>query len=641
MRHPVKSYSHNSFFVSIIILLTILVSAHAKPLPKNAKLVPPETIVLLDIDNFSQAKIQFEKTNIYKLYKDPVMAAFVESAKVKIKEKIRKMDSDIAYAVFDSEMLPQGRLAVALVLANNADPEKPAFLLISQWGQALLQLKEVIDKAVKKSIEKGSHPKNEDYRGTSITTIIEELPPLIVPDVNNFRPDQNDELNSSQPTKSIPQPPSKISYCFLDDSLFVSDDIELIKFALAHIDSASSPSLADEPDFIASMAETGPFHDVDCFINLKHFIKSTTGSDPSGMAQTYSNNLGLSNLSSLAISLGFAKTPVNSWTGKIFIKVNGAKKGILKILEAESAALKAPRFIPSSASSLMVFNLNIPKAYDEIYTIMNGFSPAYAAMFTAPLIPPGQQGEPALQLKGDIIDHLGSQILTAQLLNKPFSADASPSDTLIAVAVSNRSALEKSLSLLHSKVTASDNTNNKRQLLGHTLYLLNPSQLPPFLHPGLSQMKTLADAKEPKFPNTAFTITDTHLIFGSEQIVERAIRTLDGASSASLDSAAWFSSAKSSLPSLVGFASLEDNVAATELFWWMLKESGKKSPLHSSLGQNAGLLLPYVGDDIFNFTLLPSFDSIKKYWGLSVFYGVSKPQGFFLEFKDISQPISN
>ena len=62
-------------------LLTSL--ANAATLPQTPKLLPQETILLLQTESFSELLMQFEKTAYYKLYKDPAMAAFVQNVKNK------------------------------------------------------------------------------------------------------------------------------------------------------------------------------------------------------------------------------------------------------------------------------------------------------------------------------------------------------------------------------------------------------------------------------------------------------------------------------------------------------------------------------------------------------------------------------
>jgi len=43
--------------------------------------------------------------------------------------------------------------------------------------------------------------------------------------------------------------------------------------------------------------------------------------------------------------------------------------------------------------------------------------------------------------------------------------------------------------------------------------------------------------------------------------------------------------------------------------------------------------LSLTGTDLFDFTLLPEFEAVKKYFGLSASYGVARQDGFFFEFK--------
>jgi len=611
-------------------------SARAKTLPKTNKLLPPETVLLINIDNFGQLKTQFEKTCLYKFYTDPAMAAFVDNAKTKWREKIQKLDdNDIFKSILSTDVWPQGKVAVALVLDQQSkDSNMPPMVIITQWGEGIDKIKEAMDKMLKKNIELGGHQKkSEKYRGVSIETTIDE---------------KSSELN----------------HCFIGDSLIAATDLDLLKFVIAHIKGSGSPSLADDSDYNAVMKTVGPRHDIDFYINIKQIIQIILAEDPEGKARQWTTNLGLDNIAALGCSAAVAANPGSSVSAKAFLKVNGAKKGVCKILDMESAAFNPPPFVPASTYSVTFFNLNIKKAYDEIYSILYNFNPQYAMMLQALDLPDSPEGEPGLKFKSDIINYLGSQIVFSQSVNKPFSKNAMPSDSLIAIAVNDRKAIEKSLSLLHSKMLAANNPDARRELLGHTIYLLGPSTLP-FLRPGTTPMsapdpsrlgvkprsdetprlegreacgspvggQNLSESNTPQTIQMAFTVTDTHLIFASEPAVEQAIRALSSADAAPVGSAKWFTSAKSVIPSAVGLAALENNAASSEIFWWMVKQNSKAKspdvPASMKFGQ-AGI------SELFNFELLPEFEAVRKYFGSSAFYGTSTPEGFFFEFKGIS-----
>lgn len=631
MRHKSIFKSQFSIFSFAVVIIPVLLAytyARAGALPRIARLIPTETVFLVKIEDFGQLKGQFEKTDLYKFYKDPAMAAFIDDASGKWREKIKQERDDIIKAIVDADILPQGRVAIAIGKKKGAGPMP--ILFISQWGENTAKIKEAIDKIVKKAVEDGAYRKAEDYRGVSVVSMIKEL----------------DLGNTPQPTTE------KTYYCFIDDCLVVSTDLDTLKFVIAHIKGAGSPALAGDANYTATMKATGPYHDIDFYVNIEQIIKTIITEDSTGQIQTKISNMGLDNVTAFGCSLGVARYRGSSYCGKGFLKVNGTKKGICKMLDVESAVLKAPRFIPASACSVIFLNLNIKKAYNELYNILYGFSPMYAAMMHSLDLPPGPDGEPGLELKRDIIDHLGSQIVIAQSINKPFSPDSAPTESLFALAINNSKALEKALSLLHSKFIAQANPNARRELLGHTIYLINISGLlPPFLPRGNTPMTASVNqdaglpscdlfqtASHPSSSSAmAFTVTDTHLILGLESVVEKTIRTLRSKGAISVGSAKWFNNAKSAVASTVGLAGLEDDVASGELFWWMVKQGDDKAKTSNTSASPASFkFAPQIFDKFINPSLLPSFDAVRKYFGLSAFYGVSRSDGFFFEFKDIN-----
>jgi hypothetical protein len=641
-----------------LILLCSSTSVRAQILDDTARLIPPETILLMNIHDFSQLKRQVEQTNFYKLCKDPAMTAFVDDFKTKWREKIRKHDNEFLRVIANADALPQGRVAVALILNEQTkDIKEPPLLLITQWGLTIDKIKESVDKMVKKAIEDGAHRKTEDYRGVSITTI-------------------------------IPRPSTSLSYCFVDDCLIGAISPDILKFVIAHIKGADSPTLADDADYTATVKTLGLGRgrsqgQIELYVNIKQLVKTTITEDATGKAKIFMGSLGLDSVTSFgcSISLGGAPAAGSELSfGKAFLKVKGEKKGICKMLEMESAAFRAPPFVPTSAYSVSFVNLNIKKAYNELGNILNSISPQLAAIMYMPLLPPSPQGEPPLQLKTDIVDHLGSQIIIAQSISEPPSgADKpGPRKSVIAIATDNRSALEKSLSLLHSKILAANNPDARRQLLGHTIYLVDlasmlptPSTRPKRPMQALAPSEVRTELRQKRWENllltgpvgpmtqktvekAAFTVTDTHLIFAGESAVEQVIRALSGTETVSVDSAQWFNRAKSTIPSVVGLASLQNNAASGEFLWSELRElkkqTSKSKDKDSSTTVGVGLsstspfpqfMFSQTGSDLFDFSLLPEFDVVRKYFGLSVFYGLSRPDGFFFEFKYLNPHLDN
>jgi hypothetical protein len=610
-----------------IMLLSTAASVSAIELPKTAKLVPPETIVLADINNFNQLWAQFEKTNFYQLYKDPAMAAFIDNFKTKWKEKKQESKREYLRTIADAGVLPQGRLAFALVFDEQIkDVNELPVLVVAQWGDKIDKVKETTNEIVRKAVEDGAHRQTEDYRGVEIVTIEKK-------------------------------PPKALNYCFIDDCLIGSTSPNVLKFVIAQIKGAGSTTLDDDRDYAATGKAIDPANAgrIDFYVNIKQAVKIELAQDATGRAKAMIDNLGLNNVTSFGCCIEPAGGPGGSSFGKAILKIDGAKEGICKMLDLESAPIRMPRFIAGSACSVSVVNLNIKKAFDELTNILTRFSPQMASIMYMPILPAGPQGEPALQLKADIIDHLGSQIILAQSIDKPQpeggatrSTEKQPSvesRSIIAIAIENRTALEKSLSTIHSKMIAPNNPEARRELLGHTIYTMDLSGLLPMLGgPGRAPMQAPAGPDTPKMPLSAFTVTDTHLIFANESVVEQAIRTMSS-NAESISSAGWFNKAKSNIPSVVGLAGLQNNAASGEYFWSTMRQSAKPDKADGDdkhitvgVGVTSGSLFPQavisqVGAGLLDFSLLPEFDAVKKYFGLSAFYGISRQDGFFFEFK--------
>lgn len=573
-------------------------------LPETARLVPPDTLLLVDIDNYNKSKAQFEKTSLYRLYKDPAMAAFVEHVKSKWQKNLKEMDENNLFkALLDADVEPDGRLAIAVLpKEQNKDSNEPPAIIITQWGKNITEIKKIIAKAIQKNVEMGGHNKRtETFRGVDIEAAVDEAG-------------------------------TPFSYCFIDDCFIASLHPEGLKFVVAQIKGATSPTLADDVDYSATMQAVGAKADLSLYVNIKQMIKTVIAEDIRGTAQTTLTNLGFDNVRSFGASAELAIEPRKPYNIKALLKINGSKKGVCKILEPEARPLRIPRFISAEACRVSVINLDVKKLYDELSSVLMAFGPAFAAPLYQPLVPAGPEDDREIKLKEDIIDHMGREIIVGQSMKKPFSENQFPAEYVVALSITNRIALEQSLAILHEKNLAMGDPEARRELLGHTIYLIRPQNLGFFQRGGVQPMATVQVNAEMAIPTFAFAFTDTHLLCGFESSVEKAIRTLR--SGESISQARWLNQAKTLLPSTAGMVSLEDTRATAEFLWWMLKTQ-KNEPAKVSMAPTPSYI---ISDMDFDFALLPEYEVVKKYLGVGASYLISRDDGFFMEFKGLDQP---
>ena len=600
----------NRIILIAIVTVTLSSTLAAEPLPKTAKLIPADTVALLEIENFSDLQTQFEKTSLYKIYKEPAMKAFFDEVKTNLKKSIAGEDNIFVKSIADSQLLPKGRVSFALVMdAAAVENNEPTALFTLQWGENLEKIKELIDNSLTKADEQGWQIKTDEYREVKIKTLSN---------------DDSERLSFGFA--------GNLSYCFIDDVLLGSEDIEVLKFMIAHIKGATSETLFDGDSYNNAIRSVDPDHDIDFFINMKKIVRTLASKDTSGQFKTMTDNVGIDNLANIAVAAGVARKPGCSFSAKINVKIDGEKKGLFKMLDLKSSPVKAPDFLPASVYSMTVVNVDLPSAYSELYKMIASFNPGIAAMLNTPLVPPSQPDQPSLLLKTSIIDYLGSQIIYAQQMNKPFKKGMSPTNAIFAIETTDHLNLEKSLKEVHGKLLAVNDTDSTKELLGHTIYILKMKNLPMFA------MRTPGgDPDEPgndvDMPNFAFTVLNTHLIMGPEEAVENVVRNLNSKEAARLNSVKWFNDAKSNInPSSVGAAIIEDSGATAEVMWWSVKQLAEMIKEASDSNDN-------FQDAQFSFfgpvkpQLLPEFETVRKYFGVSVFQALSTAEGFNLQYK--------
>jgi len=622
---------------ALVIFTCWLCSSTCQALPRPAEFFPADTFFLANVNDFSRLEENFKKTDYYKLYKHPAMAPFFEHVREKWRHKMQETDNELAKAIFDTKLLPTGCLAAGVIAPGPAglaaNDREPGFVLVSQWGPGKDKIKQTIEKMVQTAVSEGAAQTRETYRSTTITTVIKKRPPLKVPDTSAW--DTNDPETTF---KEIERKPIKISYCFVDDTLVAATGVntEALKFIIAHIQGSRTGSLSEDLNYSGTIQALGPARDIEAYLNMKRFIDESIGADTSGKAKTMVTNLGLDNLTGFGLSLGFApKTPVN-YHGACLLRIAGRKRGILKIIEPVSSKIDIPPFIDSETFSLSFLHLDFKTAYDELFKMLSSINPALAAPLTVPLLPAGPNGQPGLELRKDLIEYLSPQIVIAQSMKKPAQAQQDSASVLVAVAITDREAIEKTLSTWHSRTIAPSRDDLRRQLLGYNMYILDLTSLAGFMPfpwgpPGRIPMQDMTTTTPPQMPKIAFTITQTHLIFASEPAVEQAIRRLSAGQTAPVKQTKWLTLAASTIPTTVGYAGLTDTASYYQFLWQQLKESAEPG---STKFASPLAVMPGGLGKLVDFSLLPEFDAVRRLFGVSASYGISRADGLYFEFKD-------
>jgi len=136
-------------------------------------------------------------------------------------------------------------------------------------------------------------------------------------------------------------------------------------------------------------------------------------------------------------------------------------------------------------------------------------------------------------------------------------------------------------------------------------------------------------------PKIGFTVTDTHLIIGTEKDVEKSLRLLKNRQAEGLETKKWFRTARRLCPPAVGMAGYKNYRMGFEKVWKILKQSTDPSQAGGAMGISQ---MPEDFAEFVDVKKLPDFEAVKKYFGIAGGYLISRPDGFYYEMHAVDLP---
>jgi hypothetical protein len=599
--------------------------AETAPLPDSAKLLGPETLFMLSVNNLTQARAELEKTRLYDLYKDPAMQPFIEQIKRRMNEEVQKQTDDLLRLMAQSEVLPSGRVLLAMSLpeGEQAWEFEPRFAALVQWGEKIAPVREAIEKGIEKQIADGAHKKVERYRGAEIITV---LTPAEAPD-----PDFEDEDEvGDEDGEVVPDEPEQSHCCFIDDMTLFSNDLKTLQFMIAQHGGAQSRTLADDAEYQKARRAVGPAYDAELYVNIKLLLdKLFAEGDPEEIAEVRKTfaTLGLDGLSCVAAAADLAPKAGTTLSVKTLLATGSPRRGILKMLELSPKPFRPPLFVDPLTTDVSFINLNIPAAADELFRILAAMNPMFAATMSNPITPPQADGAAGVILKDDLLDNLGDQIVYYQSFqNDPAKAGGFATEQVFAIAVRDAERLNRAVAALHSQFIAAQKPDLQREYLGQTLYVI------PMLDLFMPEMETDGTQGNPM----AVTITQTHLLVGARNALEKAIQRQTQPQTQPLADTAWFRRGMTALPADAGAGSVENvNLRLTHL--WTAVKSGKLFGLIEIGFADDETLKPFL--EVLS--LLPEYEKVQRHFGINTGWVRMRPDGFLMEMIDIPAPESS
>jgi len=619
-----------------LILATILLSLSGfAAVPPPDKLLPSDTFLVFTVPNWS-ATLKASGP-MFQLWNDSAMKPFKEKFITKFKtDAIEPFEREFGIKFADYAGLAQGQVTLAFV--QPTDDESKGLLFLMDTGEKAEAMKTNLANLKKSWIDKGKQIKTEKIRDVEFTTFIFQSDEFSKT-LDKIFPDPQEGFEKLDAPKDK-KPAKKVEWMVgQSGSLFIlGESSKHIEKVLARAAGANVPGLSEQASFSTHYGPLFRTADAYGWVNFKAIMdivlkqpkdteeKPKRGAfDPAAMLKGF----GLTAIQSLAFSL---QNGPDGMSGNFVVNVpESTRQGLFKIVSFPEKEAAPPPFVPADAVKFSRWRLDIPQAWGSLEKTLAEVHPVLAGTVKLVMDSAGKDKDPNFDLRKNLIENLGDDIITySKPPRNPTIADLSSPPSLTLIGSPRPEPLAASLKALASPLLPPQSKMKEREFLGRKIYTVNlPSQPGP-------------QGKGPKVERSiSFAATGAYVAISTDTAMleeflrgnqEKQLRDFTGLASAA-DKVGGMGTG------LFGFENQKESTR--NAFETLRKESGTLANLLAS-SPWAGRL--GVGDDQskfkdwVDFSLLPPFDKISKYFSMSVWSGAVKADGLHFKFFNPTPP---
>ena len=613
-------------FISPRLLLPLAVAAFClragAEVPAPEKLLPKDTLLVVTAPDWNKAKQFWNSAPYAKMWQDPSFKPFKDKFLDKLTNNvIRPIEQNLGIKLSDYEGLAQGQVTFALVPVTPKDKsdDPVAGLLLIDAKDHSAQLKSNLAQAIKKWTDAGKTVKSQKIRETDFTTLI------ISPDDLSLKKIFPGSIPSEPPDDNAAKPPIKNSELTVGQSgslLLISDSTEAIDKVLNRQAGGMVPPLEDSSAFQADYGPRLRGSPMYFWVNAKALLemvtKLPTGADDEAAAaaermKTILSSTGLANLTSA--SLSYQGSPDGIFAQFFLAVPEEQRPALLKIFAFEAKDSSPPPFVPADAVKYWRWRLDIPKSWKSLQNMLDGLVPApVLAQVTTLFQMAGKDKDEHYDLKAELLGNLGDDIIGYEKAAKGAKvADLRSPPALYLIGSPNADRLAAALKILLA-IPLQGAPVKDREFLGRKIFTVAPPG------PGGESMFSIS-----------FSASGGYLAISSDtSILEEYLRSGESKGKALADMPALADAAQKVGGMRTGLFGFENENQSVRPFFEVLRNHPitVQDILGVPLPANAGgaqleSILQWA-----DFTLLPSFDTVAKYFYFSVYAGSFSPDGF-------------
>ena len=586
-------------------------------------LLPADTLGFFTVPDCNALRAASKTSPQMMFWNDPAMKPFHDKFMAKLTEKfVTPLEKDLGIKVDDFLSLPQGQFTLGVTAngSNGHDDVPPGVILLLDAKDKSDVLKTNLAALTKKWNDAGRSLRTETLHGLAFTVV-----PLSTNDLAAILPHRPPVSEIGKEPK--PAKPGEIYFTQYQSLLVAASSAKAAETIATRLTGGNAPIIADDTGFAAD--KLSQFRDSPTYYGWFNGAKffgtlmsagDDNNADPDAPSAMPSFNMakilgatGLGGLKSASFTL--RERPEGSSVVFHLTAPEASRNGLLKMLTPANKDAGIPAFVPADAVKFTRVRLDGQKIWAELQKMVANISPQYLASLNSVIDVANtmaQAKNPAFDLRTYLFGNLGDDLIIYQ---KPPAGDtladfASP-PALYLLAVANADQAIDAVKTLAGMGAPQDSANGTRDFLGHKIYTiaLRATRVP--------------GATEPQ-PNSLYLTTAGGYLAISKNtgILEEYLRSADGKAK--------------SLRDQPGIADATSHIGGTGggLFSYENQRETMRSTfkLMKNSATDGGLpMFPPAFRDWVDFSLLPDFDPLAKYFYLSVFGGNADADGLTLK----------
>jgi hypothetical protein len=594
--------------------------------PPPQKLLPKDALLVVTAPDWSKACIFMTNAPYARLWRDPAMKPFADKFIDKLTSTaIKPAEQSLGLKFSDYQGLFQGQVTFALLPItpkDNTESHLAGLLLVDVKDHAD-QLKTNLAQISKKWADAGKPAKSQKIRELDFTTLMISSDDLSAGKIfPTNTPPPSDDAAAKPQSKTFP-----LTLGQSGSLLLVSDSAEAIDKVLSLQAGGLVPPLEDSPafqaDYAARLRESPAYVwlNVNGLISL--LIKPSAGATDAAASSPFRpeailKSTGVANVTSACFS--YQKWPEGTGA-QFFIAVPEDKRpALLKIFAADAKDSAPPSFVPADAVKFSRWRLNVARSWRALEAMLNDMlPPQFMAQFNAVFQMAGKDKDEHYDLKAELLDNLGDDIISYQKAPKSVTlADLRSPPTLFLLGTPHPDKLAAAVKVLLG-IFSPGAAIKDHEFLGRKIYTTGAPAAPGAPSSGVS-----------------FCASGGYLaLSGDPAVLEEYLRSSDNSAKTLMDTPGLADAAQKTGGLSTGLFGFENEYQAIRPIFDLLR---KKSVTMSELfappipGAAAGTPGPFEFlNQWVDFSLLPPFDAVSKYFSFSVYAGSFSPDGFALK----------